>query len=266
MHAPPKRSPAYQSLEKRSSTAFSAREIFEKVKAEKVHPDLRPGIQPHISLHNFGNIPPNSARYRMFYRTRTGDYRLFRPGDDHDPSRTGKIRPEPDDLPDRYRDLVDWYETSYCNGAPAAAEDPVLRMRGVGQELRAGIDADEFVASLRAGWDEGGPSQRAFAALDTRELTHLICERLSRYEGREFRTKSGLPFTYRLDPNGIWFFRGARRINQLPGRRDVETAIRKMPLDRPSDIKGCRDYAYLYGLLTDRRILGDERPLPEGSA
>src|SRR5438876_7771305 len=73
--------------------AFSAKEIMESAKLEKAHPDLRAGLQPHIYLHNVANIAPNSARYRMFYKTDGGMYRLYRPGDDCHPNRKGKIVP-----------------------------------------------------------------------------------------------------------------------------------------------------------------------------
>lgn len=34
------------------------------------------------------------------------------------------------------------------------AADPVLRMRGLGREIWADTNADEYVANLRAGWGE----------------------------------------------------------------------------------------------------------------
>ena len=48
--------------------SFSAKEILDRVKAEGAHPELRPGVQVHIYLHNVANAEPNSAKYRMFYR------------------------------------------------------------------------------------------------------------------------------------------------------------------------------------------------------
>jgi len=138
------------------SDGFSAREILDRVKAASAYPDLRAGLQPHISLHNVANLPSNSARYRLFYRTPEGTYRLFRPGDDFHPSRTGKTKPERAELPEQFHDLLDWYETSYCVGAgrkpPRIDDDPFLQMRGAGKEVWAGINADEYVRKLRAGW------------------------------------------------------------------------------------------------------------------
>jgi hypothetical protein len=138
---------------------FSAGEIYERVRTEAAHSTLRPGVAPHISLHNVANVPANSARYRMFYRTPSGRYRLFRPGDDFHPSRTGKTKPERDELPEQYQEFLDWYEKSYCAGGANArpvGEDPFLAMRGVGREIWAGVNPDAYVDSLRAGWDLAG--------------------------------------------------------------------------------------------------------------
>jgi hypothetical protein len=144
-----------------AKTAFSAREIIEKVKAESVFPSLRAGIQPHISLHNVANLPANSARYRMFYRTRDGQYRLFLPGDDFHSTRTGKTKPEAGDLPEQFVALLVWYEQSYCKRTRAASEDPFLEMRGMGKEIWGGIDADRFVEDLRAGWEPAHPRSKS---------------------------------------------------------------------------------------------------------
>src|SRR5213593_3103090 len=73
--------------------SFSAQEILEQLKEGKAHSRVRAGVPPHIYLHNVANLPPNSARYRMFYRLEDGTYRLFRPGDDSHPSRRGKTHP-----------------------------------------------------------------------------------------------------------------------------------------------------------------------------
>ncbi len=157
---------------------FSAGEIFERVRNDSVHANLRPGVAPHISLHNVANVPANSARYRMFYRTPSGRYRLFRPGDDFHPSRAGKTKPERDELPERYQGLLDWYEKSYCaSGAnvKAAGKDPFLAMRGVGQEMWAGVNPDAYVDSLRTGWDsaDGDKAQKHRPASQRRRRSAL---------------------------------------------------------------------------------------------
>ena len=136
--------------------SFSAREILDRLKLEKACPEVRAGVQAHIYQHNVANLPPNSARYRMFYRVADGTYRLFRPGDDFHPARKGKTMPERTDLPARYHGLLDWYENEYCTRAAQLEErdDPILQMRGVGKEIWADEGADAYVARERAGWDD----------------------------------------------------------------------------------------------------------------
>lgn len=134
--------------------SFSAREILDRVKAERASPELRPGVQAHIYLHNVANVAPNSARYRMFYKLPDDTYRLFRPGDQAHPTRKGKLKPVREQLPDQYHYLLDWYVNEYCAKETAMREedDPVLKMRGVGKEIWAGADADEYVRALRSNW------------------------------------------------------------------------------------------------------------------
>jgi hypothetical protein len=137
--------------------SFSAKEIIEQVKRARAYPEVRPGVPAHVYLHNVANLEPNSARYRMFYRREDDTYRLFRPGDRAHPSRKGKIIPNRADLPDKYHPLLEWYEREYCNrkgNDMQAEQDPILEMWGLGKEIWADTNADEYVASLRAGWEE----------------------------------------------------------------------------------------------------------------
>jgi len=134
--------------------SFTAKEILDRVKAERASPELRPGVQAHIYLHNVANLEPNSARYRMFYKLSTDTYRLYRPGDQSHPSRKGKMKPSREELPAKYHYLIDWYEQIYCPKESAMNEedDPILKMRGVGKEIWADTDADEYVRDLRSNW------------------------------------------------------------------------------------------------------------------
>ena len=134
--------------------SFAAREILGRVRTEGATPELRPGLQAHIYLHNVANLEPNSARYRMFYRLPDDTYRLFRAGDRALPSRKGKIKPKREELPEKYHYLLDWYEQTYSGKEKAMREDddPILQMRGLGKEIWAGTDADEYVRNLRANW------------------------------------------------------------------------------------------------------------------
>jgi hypothetical protein len=134
--------------------SFSAKEILDRVKAEQANPELRPGVQVHIYLHNVANSEPNSAKYRMFYKLADDSYRLFRPSDAAHPARKGKMIPERDELPLKYHYLLDWYEHEYCSKQIATKEDddPILQMRGVGKEIWADTNADDYVQSLRSDW------------------------------------------------------------------------------------------------------------------
>ena len=134
--------------------SFTAREILDRVKSESAGLELRPGVQVHIYLHNVANIEPNPARYRMFWKLPDDTYRLYRPTDHSHPLRKGKTTPHRDELPERYRYLVDWYEQKYCKQESAVREedDPILQMAGAGKETWAGVDADEYVRNLRSNW------------------------------------------------------------------------------------------------------------------
>lgn len=133
---------------------FAKKEIIDQCRAEGM--TIRPGHSTHISSHCVANARPHSYPWRYLYRLSNSVYRLFRPGDDSHPERTGPTHPEPADLPDRYRHLVEWYENEYSTGGAASEEeDPILRMRGAGKDLWQGIDADAYVNDLRSGWDAG---------------------------------------------------------------------------------------------------------------
>jgi len=144
-----KRYPARQS--------FSAKEILEQVRKEHAFPELRPGVQVHIHQHNVANVEPNPARQRMFYRLEDDALRLYRPGDPAHPLRKGKMAPRRSELPEKYHHLIDWYEREYCkrerDTKSAQDRDPILRMWGLGKEIWQGVDADEYVRSLREDWE-----------------------------------------------------------------------------------------------------------------
>ena len=134
--------------------SFSAREILDRVKVEQVHPELRPGVQVHIYLHNVANAEPNSAKYRMSYKLADDTYRLYRPTDPAHPARKGKMIPERDELPQKYHYLLDWYEREYSRKQTPTSEDddPILQMWGVGKEIWADTNADDYVRDLRSNW------------------------------------------------------------------------------------------------------------------
>jgi len=239
--------------------SFSASEILDRLRQEKVHSEVRPGVPPHIYLHNVANLPPNSAKYRMFYRLEDGTYRLLRPGDDSHPDRRGKTHPNRADLPSRYHKLLDWYEREYCARSDRSVEenDPVLQMRGVGKEIWADEGGDAFVARERAAWPGNLESKNALAGLGPR--VERVWKRILQHQGEEFRTKSKRPFTYSVEgDSGLWFYLEGRRVNKRLWRGDLEKAVARCPISKLTDISDCFDPSYLFGLLMDPRISNKE--------
>jgi hypothetical protein len=131
--------------------AFRAKEIAERLEKERLTTYPRTSIAAHLSQHCVANVPPTSGKYRLLTRESDGRLRLFRIGDFVHPARHGKDRPRREDLPARFRPLLDWYQKTYL-GKPSPSIDPVLAMAGVGKEIWQGIDVDQYVDELRSGW------------------------------------------------------------------------------------------------------------------
>ncbi len=138
----------------------------------------------------------------------------------------------------------------------AEADDPVLLMLGVGKQLWVQESGDSFVERLRSEAPLSSPFV-ATAGTSARNLSEEVWRRIERHQGDEFHTATGLPFTFRVEGAGIWFFRDGRRINRKLARSQVETAISRCPLTSTTEIKDLMDYAYLYALLMDRRVRGE---------
>jgi len=83
----------------------------------------------------------------MLYATSARTRRLLRSGDQVHPERTGKIWPEPDDLPPQYGELIKWAKQRYGRWL-----EGIFQMRGMGRELWRGEDPDEYVRNLREDW------------------------------------------------------------------------------------------------------------------
>ena len=133
---------------------FTISEIVERAAKENLFGELRPGVRVHASLHCVANRAPNPGRYRMLYATGERTRRLLRSGDDEHPGRTGKIWPDPEEVPSRYAELIQWAKQQY--GKPSSHQarwlDGVLQMRGLGRELWRGENPDEYVRKLRENW------------------------------------------------------------------------------------------------------------------
>jgi len=137
---------------------------------------------------------------------------------------------------------------------PSEASDPLLSMLGIGRQLWETEAGDSFVERLRS--EEAAPftTPPESAAQNT---TEVVWKRIESHQGEEFRTVTGLPFTYAVEGPGIWFFREARRINRKLTRTQTEAAIARCPLSTTTEIKDLIDYPYLFALLMDARIRGE---------
>lgn len=134
---------------------FSVEEIVARARKEAMTESLRPGVYLHAQMHCVANRPPNPGRYRMLTENSRGRRRLFRPGDRYDPRREGsKTLPSPEELPERYRPLVTWYQNWIgTDRTPRKGRfSSLLSLRGSGRDLWAHEHADEYVRRLREGW------------------------------------------------------------------------------------------------------------------
>lgn len=136
-------------------------------------------------------------------------------------------------------------------------DDPLLAMRGVGKQMWQSEGADAFIERLRRDDDLDAPPISASSGGFPRNIEDIVWDRLKANQGGTFETARGLPFTYKLEGAGIWFYREGRQINRKLTRSQLNTGISRCPLRSTTDIADLIDYAYLFGLLTDRRIRGE---------
>jgi hypothetical protein len=134
---------------------FEIEEIKDRVTDEWGRESLRPGVYVHIVQHCVANRRPSPGRYRMLVETVPGRRRLFRTGDSYHLAREGsKTHPAVDELPEQYRDLLEWYRKWDASAAAKRMEeDPILALVGSGKHLWGDEDPDEYVRGLREGWE-----------------------------------------------------------------------------------------------------------------
>lgn len=132
---------------------FTIREIVDRVRQENIAGNLRPGVAVHVSLQCVANRAPNPGKYAVLYATSARRRRLLRQSDDIHPLRTGKTFPDPEDVPAKYRELIEWARKRYGEGGAKPAEwlEGIVRMFGSGKHLWKGVDPDEYVRKLREG-------------------------------------------------------------------------------------------------------------------
>ncbi len=142
-----------------SKADFSLQEIRKRGEREGFVEERTNTFYVHVNQHCVANRQPNPGNHRMLTETSEGRRRLYRSGDSTRPGRTGKIVPRREDIPNKYRHLLDWYQKwgvnspSRGSGGAGPDLDPLLRLRGSGREIWKHQHADEFVRSLREGWE-----------------------------------------------------------------------------------------------------------------
>ena len=133
---------------------FTLQEIVERARNESIHHEIRPGVYVHAVQHCVANRPPKPGAYRMLYATGKKTRRLFRDGDSYHPDREGtKIVPNKEDVPEKYRDLIDWYNKKFKNKGKRDGGDPLLALRGMWKGLWKDEHPDDYVRRLREGWE-----------------------------------------------------------------------------------------------------------------
>jgi hypothetical protein len=153
---------------------FLIQEIVSRAEQENLHGDLRPSVNVHASSHCVANKEPKPARYRMLFATGKHTRRLLLPGDEAHRGRNGKILPDSDELPEQYLPLLEWARARYERARNAtgiwtggqqdqsATQEKaprsrhlsgLLQARGIGAEMAAGIDPDDYLRELREGWE-----------------------------------------------------------------------------------------------------------------
>lgn len=139
---------------------------------------------------------------------------------------------------------------------PLGTNDPVLAMLGVGRQLWEREPGDKFVARLRSedlpALPDRSPSE------STVNLAEQVWQRILSHQGEQFQTVRGLPLTFEVEGAGIWFFRAGKRVNRKLTRAQFEVALSRCPLTRTTEISDLMDYPYLFAVLGDRRIRGQE--------
>jgi hypothetical protein len=149
--------------------SFTKDEIRKKLSEEGLDEGAKEGsINAHLKEHCVANVPPSSGKYRMLFEPVPGKLRLFRPGDLTHPARfqprkPSKSIPRREQIPAKYRPLIDWYEswsTRSRSAAPLGSDsqvsptqtyenDPLIRLIGSGKHIWADEHADEYVENLR---------------------------------------------------------------------------------------------------------------------
>jgi hypothetical protein len=138
--------------ENKDKDAFSTRQIFDKSKSLNLLRSADATLMMHISLHCVANAKAQPDKHRKIFRVVKGWYRLYRPGDTFDESRAnGRSVPLAEEVPEKYGELIDWYNTEYCKEVKKASiprdviTNAVFAKIEVGKSLTLPDDAFNFL-------------------------------------------------------------------------------------------------------------------------
>ncbi len=159
-------------------TEFTIQEIVNRAAKENITGELRSGVQVHASQHCVANKAPNPAKHKILFATGKHTRRLLQPGDEVHPGRTGKIFPDPGEVPEKHLPLLEWAKERYDKAvkvwnlgtpgprksdadhvdsplpeAPRRHLEGLLSLRLAGAHLANDEDPDDYVRRLREGWE-----------------------------------------------------------------------------------------------------------------
>ena len=223
---------------------------------------LSAGANAHIYQHCVANRKPSTLRHRILFRLEDGRFRLYRPEDPFDPSRAkGPTVPDTDSLPERWRPLAAWYESTFAprKGPRQPDLDPILALRGQGQRLWNELGGDKFIASLRQDWfPSAGPrpgNRKTTTSVSVEPAFPKVWRRITRLAGKTFLTRRQLPFRYEIEGDfAVRIDRDGHPINRQLWRGDFEKAWQRRPLTKTTQLRDLQGYAYIFGILTDKRV------------
>ena len=116
---------------------------------------------------------------------------------------------------------------------------------------------DNFVARIRSE-DLPAPRPTQRSSNPAGSLLDAVWRRVVKHQNRQFQTVRGLPFTFAVEGTGIWFFRDGKRVKRKLTRAQFAVALSRCPPTRTTVIKYLMDYPYLFAVLMDGRIRGQE--------
>jgi hypothetical protein len=137
--------------------AFTVKEVVNRA-AQEGFAARATSLSAHAHGHAAANLPPGkNMRYRLLFKQEDGRIRLLRSSDYVHPDRHQKFYPELRDIPERYHSLVEWAKKYSEQAMDSDVRGGWLaglhQLRGLGRDVWRGVNPDEYVRSLREGWE-----------------------------------------------------------------------------------------------------------------